>query len=680
MVDRDATLKQAEKLLRQGKLEGAIAEYVRLVQDQPRDWNSINALGDLYIRAGHVDRAVAQFTQVADFMFAEGFMPKASALYKKALKVKPDHEHTLLRLSDIAAGQGLLLDARNYLRQLGRQRRDRGDSRGAAEILVRLGTLDEADGEARLAAARAAQALGDTAQALALFKSATETLANEGRQREAFEALSEAAALDPADPALRRQLARDAVASGQLDRAHTFLTTESAGDDPDLLLALGRMELAAGHEAEARSAFTRMIARAPERVAVLLDLGAELARGGSLTGAFICAEVLVDDALLAGDWDRALDALQALLQHGPHIPALVKMVELAVDAGRETVMEDAEARLADAYIDGGRAEEARVIAEDLVARNPQSEVHADRLRRALALLGVDDADAIIARYREPADDLGEPLTFDDASFGIDPGREVDAPRIGAAQDVEADRQVGLKGSLEADLHVGPTGGVEADLQVGPGRDREPSSTAAVPQELAKQDPGDRHEDGDAIVLDRLEVDLSEALAGLGAGAPVLPPPAAPPESPDPPRDLESVFEDMRTRVARQQPEGDGREEYERGLQQLEHGQVAEAIASLRAAARRPLYRFRAAVRLGRLQIARGEVSDGIEWLERAAEAPAPSPDEGWAVLYDLAQALERIGENARALAVLLEVESDAGSYRDVRGRIELLSRAQAGKA
>ena len=51
-IDRDATLKQAEKLLRQGKLDGAIEEYVRLVDDQPQDWNSINALGDLYVRAG----------------------------------------------------------------------------------------------------------------------------------------------------------------------------------------------------------------------------------------------------------------------------------------------------------------------------------------------------------------------------------------------------------------------------------------------------------------------------------------------------------------------------------------------------------------------------------------------------------------------------------------------------
>ena len=51
-LDRDNTLKKAEKLLRQGRLDGAIAEYVKLVEDQPRDWNTANMLGDLYARAG----------------------------------------------------------------------------------------------------------------------------------------------------------------------------------------------------------------------------------------------------------------------------------------------------------------------------------------------------------------------------------------------------------------------------------------------------------------------------------------------------------------------------------------------------------------------------------------------------------------------------------------------------
>jgi Flp pilus assembly protein TadD len=56
-IDREATLRQAERLKGQGRLDLAIAEYVRLVEDQPRDWNTINALGDLYLRAGDTDRA-----------------------------------------------------------------------------------------------------------------------------------------------------------------------------------------------------------------------------------------------------------------------------------------------------------------------------------------------------------------------------------------------------------------------------------------------------------------------------------------------------------------------------------------------------------------------------------------------------------------------------------------------
>jgi hypothetical protein len=102
------------------------------------------------------------------------------------------------------------------------------------------------------------------------------------------------------------------------------------------------------------------------------------------------------------------------------------------------------------------------------------------------------------------------------------------------------------------------------------------------------------------------------------------------------------------------------------------------LSDLQAAARTPLFRFRASARLGRLYVARGDFEDGIDWLERAAEAPAPSPDEGWSVLYDLAGTLERLGETARALAILMELDADVGGYRDVRERIDQLSRAQAG--
>jgi hypothetical protein len=81
--------------------------------------------------------------------------------------------------------------------------------------------------------------------------------------------------------------------------------------------------------------------------------------------------------------------------------------------------------------------------------------------------------------------------------------------------------------------------------------------------------------------------------------------------------------------------------------------------------------------LGRVYLERKDVAHAIEWFERAAEAPAPTPDSGRALLYDLGQTLEGAGEMSRALAVFVELESESGGYRDVSKRIEKLSKAQA---
>jgi hypothetical protein len=71
-------------------------------------------------------------------------------------------------------------------------------------------------------------------------------------------------------------------------------------------------------------------------------------------------------------------------------------------------------------------------------------------------------------------------------------------------------------------------------------------------------------------------------------------------------------------------------------------------------------------------VTRGDLTAGIDWLERAAEAPAADPEDGRALLYELASALQELGETARALAVLMELEADAVAYRDVPQRIEQL--------
>ena len=66
-----------------------------------------------------------------------------------------------------------------------------------------------------------------------------------------------------------------------------------------------------------------------------------------------------------------------------------------------------------------------------------------------------------------------------------------------------------------------------------------------------------------------------------------------------------------------------------------------------------------------------------EWFEQAAQAPAPSAEAASSLFYELAEALESLGEVERALAIYLELQTDAGDYRDVSARISRLANAQA---
>src|SRR5436190_10484665 len=204
--DRNGTLRNAEKLLRQGKLEAAAAEYLRVVEDQPGDWNTANTLGDLYARGGQTERAIEQFLKVADSLREEGQFVKAAAIYKKLLKLQPDNERALLQAAELVAGQGLYADARTYLNIVLEKRKAAGDARGAAMTRVRIGALDPNDYAARVEGARARLDMNDTNGAVNELMTVAGELAEKARYDEAIEALRLAASVDAENEGIRSQL------------------------------------------------------------------------------------------------------------------------------------------------------------------------------------------------------------------------------------------------------------------------------------------------------------------------------------------------------------------------------------------------------------------------------------------------------------------------------------------
>lgn len=631
--DREDTLKKAEKLLRQGRLDAAIAEYARVMEDQPRDWNTANTLGDLYARAGQTDKAAAQYTKIADHLFHEGFYARAAALYKKILKIRPDDEQCQLQLGEVSAKQGLLADARSYFSSVAERRRARGDRAGGDEMVVRLGSLDPADVDGRLAAARVLEESGEAIGAAIRYRELHADLIEKGRRADALDALRNAVRLNPDDREGRAELARDAVAAQDFDAARQYLDAETAASDPALQLALAGIELQGGAIDRGRALLQQLVASDAAHVGRVTEAAWSLA-SASPDAAFACVEVAAEALLAASDYQGAAALLQDFLTRVPRqIPALLKLVEVCVDGGLEATMYQTQTELADAYLDGGQAAEARVIAEDLVAREPWERTHIERLRRALVMLKVSDPDTHIAER------LSGHAPFMATDHFVDPAV------LQAAYDAERGADEGEPGAAPTDIHEDAP---------------EPEPAAPIaPRALQTSAPP-------------VEIDLTTLLGDLEGRSTMTPP-----DSPER-ENLDEVFQDFRDEVSRQTGAEDAAQHLKLARTYLEMGMADEAVGSLETAARSPKHRFEAAAMLGRLYRDQQDIARAIEWLERAAEAPAPGAEQGRALLYDLGATLEHAGEAARALAVFMELQSDAGEYRDVSARVDRLARVQTG--
>ena len=143
------------------------------------------------------------------------------------------------------------------------------------------------------------------------------------------------------------------IARGDLATAAEYLTVETAGDDPALLLTVADMQLRgdtarggpgdrppaarSGSGAPRADRAARLERRRAGARSRLRRRRARRRRRGAPT-----------------DWPGAAAALQEFVTRVPnHIPALMRLVEICVDGGLEATMYSAQAQLADAYIAAG---------------------------------------------------------------------------------------------------------------------------------------------------------------------------------------------------------------------------------------------------------------------------------------------------------------------------------------
>src|SRR5215813_631834 len=135
-------LASAEKFVQQGKLQNAIAEYEKIIKEDPKDLTVLNTIGDLYARVGQNEKAGHYFKKVGDIYSGEGFTVKAIAMYKKLTKLTPNNQEAVLKLAELFTQQGLYNDAKGQYVILADQSLKSSDMDSAARSFQKILELD----------------------------------------------------------------------------------------------------------------------------------------------------------------------------------------------------------------------------------------------------------------------------------------------------------------------------------------------------------------------------------------------------------------------------------------------------------------------------------------------------------------------------------------------------------
>jgi tetratricopeptide (TPR) repeat protein len=196
-IDREKVLQAAQKYVEKKRYDGAIAEYQKLIQDDPNDARTLLKIGDLQARLQAYPEAIATYDRVGQHYATQGFSLKAVAVYKQIREIIKKHAPDLAdryahigpRLAEIYTQLGLTSDALAAWDEVASRLQRASKDRDAADVFRRMVELDRGNPLPHLRLGEAYCRLQSLDEAVACFWLAADLLLNLGRQDDALKVI-----------------------------------------------------------------------------------------------------------------------------------------------------------------------------------------------------------------------------------------------------------------------------------------------------------------------------------------------------------------------------------------------------------------------------------------------------------------------------------------------------------
>lgn len=193
-INRDKILQEAQKLVEKKRYDKAIAEYQKVVADDPNDVRTLLKVGDLYLKMQQFAEAIATYDRVATYYSVQGFSVKAVAVYKQIREIIQKHAphledrfgHVVPKLAELLTQLDLRSDALAYYDEMATRLQTVGRDRDAIDVFRKIVGLDPQNPVSHLRLADAYTRVRDFDGATQEFAIASEILLRIGRRDDAF--------------------------------------------------------------------------------------------------------------------------------------------------------------------------------------------------------------------------------------------------------------------------------------------------------------------------------------------------------------------------------------------------------------------------------------------------------------------------------------------------------------
>lgn len=697
--DKTKAMRNAERYLAQGKIRSAIGEYKQVVANDPKDFSTMNMLGDLHVKNSEKREAVKCYTAVAEHYGGQGFAQKAIAVYNKITKIEPDNIEISEKLAELYKFKGSVREARSHYVTLAEHYEKNGRKIEALAIWKQIAMLDPNNTEAYLTIAESYLSENEIDEAADAYLEAGNRFAKLGQHNLALDAIAKSLNLKPAEPKTLSAFVESSFSVGRTDKAVEKLNglLDKDPHNREVLLILVDCHLAMGNTAEAERSIVKLVEQEPANYIKLVEVSRAYLKTGELASASRMLSMASEHLLLNGQSEELGTLIKEILdQDSDHLDTIRLLARFTSWQHDESAFRDSLERLARVARDCEAVEDEHFALSQLVMIMPHEPAYAERLREINDQFGYGDsepADSLFDKQflkAEPEPELetfaavieeseessGAEFTADFAIVG-----ESESASNGFAFAETDDSEMPAVESIAVGVSPMAVDGDRLQKEVDSIRFYIDSGYLELAEKAISElriEFGDRSEIADLVnYLATTSSDESENAAeqptqivsgqpaangnGGGSGAHAF--------------DLD----DFRTELGLEEPDqtndGDYETRYHTAVAYQEMGLLDEAIKEFQEAvglvtpADGTRRFFACANLLGHCFMQKGMPNLALTWYHRTLETPGLADEEKQALWYELATAYEAEGDLENAGRYFEQVYAENIDFRDVSERI-----------